>query len=85
MVSAYKDNEQDLYLPRVIDTVGKNIVIHQHTKGTERNIAILSGLLVRPVIHLRNIYDCIVSLRIILILQTIPGCFLRISIETTKP
>jgi len=63
MVSAYKDNEQDLYLPRVIDTIGKNIVVHQHTKGTERNVAILSGLSVRPVIHLRNIYDCIVSLR----------------------
>jgi hypothetical protein len=63
MVSGYKDNEQDIYLPRVIDAIGKNIVMHQHTKATERNIAILSGLSVRPVIHLRNIYDCIVSLR----------------------
>lgn len=63
MVSEYKDNEQDLYLPRVIDTFGKNIVVHQHTKATERNIAILRGISARPIVHLRNIYDCIVSLR----------------------
>lgn len=63
LVSGYKDNEQDLYLPRVIDAIGKNVVVHQHTKATERNIAILSGLSARPIIHLRNLYDCIVSLR----------------------
>jgi hypothetical protein len=63
LVSGYKDNEQDLYFPRVVDTISKNKVVHQHTKATERNVAILSGLSTRPIVHLRNIYDCIVSLR----------------------
>ncbi len=62
-VPGYKRNEQDLYLPRVIDSIGRNAIIYQHAKANERNLGILKSVDASVIVHTRNIYDCMVSLR----------------------
>ena len=56
-------NEQDLYLPSLIDTYNMNIVCHQHTRATAPNLALVSEFGIQPVVLVRNIFDCLVSLR----------------------
>ena len=56
-------NEQDLYLPNLIDTYNINIVCHQHTRATAPNLELISEFGIRPVVLVRNVFDCLVSLR----------------------
>ena len=56
-------NEQDLYLPNLIDTYNMNIVCHQHTRATAPNLKLISEFGIRPVVLVRNVFDCLVSLR----------------------
>jgi len=62
-VSGYKRNEQDLYLPRVIDSIGREVIVYQHAKASDRSLEILKSLGAPVIVHTRNIYDCMVSLR----------------------
>lgn len=56
-------NEQDLYLPSLIDTYNMNIVCHQHTRATAPNLELVSEFGIHPVVLVRNVFDCLVSLR----------------------
>jgi hypothetical protein len=63
LVDAYRDSEQDIYLPRLVDTAHLDIALHQHTRATSRNLELMRGFKIRPVILVRNIHDVLVSLR----------------------
>lgn len=56
-------NEQDLYLPALIDTYNMNVVCHQHTRATGTNLELMSEFGIQPVVLVRDIFDCLVSLR----------------------
>ncbi|MDP6691499.1 MAG: hypothetical protein QF384_18535 [Alphaproteobacteria bacterium] len=55
-------NEQDLYLPNLIDAWSMNVISHQHTRPSAPNLDLLARFAIRPVILTRNIYDATVSL-----------------------
>jgi hypothetical protein len=55
-------NEQDLYLPNLIDAWSMNVISHQHTRPSAPNLALLDQFAIRPVILTRNAYDATVSL-----------------------
>ncbi len=56
-------DEQDLYLPKLIDSWSMNIVCHQHTRATKPNLERMAEFSIRPVVLTRDIFDCLVSLR----------------------
>ena len=55
-------NEQDLYLPNLIDAWSLNVISHQHTRASAPNLALMRQFAIRPVILTRDIYDATVSL-----------------------
>lgn len=55
-------NEQDLYLPNLIDAWSMNVISHQHTRPSAPNLALMEQFAIRPVILTRNVYDATVSL-----------------------
>lgn len=55
-------NEQDLYLPQLLDGWSMDLVCHQHTRATRPNLALLEGLEIRPIVLTRNLPDALVSL-----------------------
>jgi hypothetical protein len=56
-------NEQDLYLPSLIDTYNMSVVCHQHTRATFPNLQLIEKFGIRPIVLVRDIFDCLVSLR----------------------
>ena len=54
-------NEQDLYLPNLIDSWTMNIISHQHTRPSAPNLALMEQFAIRPIILTRNAYDAVVS------------------------
>ncbi|MDP6344862.1 MAG: sulfotransferase domain-containing protein [Alphaproteobacteria bacterium] len=57
-----QQNEQDLYLPNLIDAWSMDVVSHQHTRATAPNLQLMNEFAIRPVILTRNAYDAAVSL-----------------------
>jgi hypothetical protein len=55
-------NEQDLYLPALIDAWGLDIVAHQHLRATPANLRLLREFRIRPVVLRRDLADALVSL-----------------------
>ncbi len=55
-------NEQDLYLPNLIDAWSMNVVSHQHTRPSAPNLDLMAQFAIRPVILTRDIHDAAVSL-----------------------
>ncbi|MBT3370205.1 MAG: hypothetical protein HOA08_10615 [Rhodospirillaceae bacterium] len=55
-------NEQDLYLPNLIDAWSMDVISHQHTRPSAPNLALMEQFAIRPVILTRNAYDATVSL-----------------------
>jgi hypothetical protein len=55
-------NEQDLYLPNLIDAWSMNVISHQHTRPNAPNLALLDQFAIRPIILTRAAYDATVSL-----------------------
>ena len=60
---AYERNEQNLYLPKLIDSYGFGSVTHQHLRATDANIELMNTFSIRPVILVRNIFDIVISIR----------------------
>lgn len=60
---AFERTEQELYLPRVIDSYSRGTVTQQHVRATEANLRIMNRYGIRPVILVRNLYDVVVSIR----------------------
>lgn len=55
-------NEQDLYLPRLTDAWGQDVVTHQHLRATPANLDLLRVFAIRPVVLRRDLADTLVSL-----------------------
>lgn len=60
---AYERSEQNLYLPKLIDSFSFGSVTHLHLRATESSIDLLKMFSIRPVILVRNIFDVVVSIR----------------------
>nr|WP_321514105.1 sulfotransferase domain-containing protein [uncultured Pseudodesulfovibrio sp.] len=59
----YDRNEQDLYLPTVIDHAFTPVVNHMHMWAREHNIGIMKSAGITPVVLVRNIFDTAVSMK----------------------
>ena len=59
----YERDEQNLYLPTLIDTFGRGSVTHQHVRATGPNLELMREFKVRPVILTRNLFDVVISIR----------------------
>lgn len=57
----YRSNEQDLFLPSLIDAASEETVSRHHFRATDQNIGLLNNFNIKPLILTRNIYDVIVS------------------------
>lgn len=62
-------NEQELYLPRLVQDFNRWTVTQQHVKATGPNLELFQAFDIRPVVLVRSIPDCIVSLRDHLLFQ----------------
>lgn len=60
---AYENIEQEIYLPRLLETYGQGTVVQQHIKGNGPNLSTFRRFGIRPTIQTRNIFDIIVSVR----------------------
>lgn len=60
---AYERNDQNLYLPKLIDAYNFGSVTHQHVRATGPNIELMNMFSIKPVILVRNIFDIVVSIR----------------------
>jgi hypothetical protein len=58
----FRNNEQELYLPHLIDTYSRGIDTQQHVRANESTLQLLESFNIRPVILVRNLFDIIVSL-----------------------
>jgi hypothetical protein len=58
----YGQSEQDISVRRLA-RLKTRTVIQQHAKATDHNIRILKARGIRPIIHLRNLADVVVSIR----------------------
>lgn len=61
--SAYKNIEQELYQPALIDYYDVGSVTQQHTRANQINLDLLAKFRIRPVVLIRKIPDVIVSMR----------------------
>ena len=55
--------EHDLYLPRLLDAYRMSVVSHHHMRCTPLNLQLARRFDIRPVILVRPLADCLVSLR----------------------
>ena len=54
--------EQDLYLP-ILDSVAHlDTVTQQHCRASDANVQMMQAFGIRPVVLVRNIFDCVISL-----------------------
>jgi hypothetical protein len=58
----YVPNEQDISRRKLLKA-RRLSVIQQHAKGTKTNLNILREFRMRPIVHVRNLFDVVVSLR----------------------
>lgn len=56
-------SEQNLSEIKMCDTILDNLVVHQHILGSKENLKYLNMFGIRPVVLVRNIFDCLLSLR----------------------
>ena len=61
-VYEYGGNEQDLYLPAIIDAYSFNTITQQHVRATRTNLRLVKNFGLKVVVLTRNIYDTLVSL-----------------------
>lgn len=61
LVYRYGQNEPNLYRPRLVDNWHRNLVIHQHCKHSVANEELMKVFGMRPILHVRNIFDVAVS------------------------
>ena len=54
-------NEQDIYLPAMLDLVKTNTVTQQHSRATKNNLDLLRKLNAITIILTRNMFDVVIS------------------------
>jgi LPS sulfotransferase NodH len=60
-VFAYRENEQEIYLPYLRGSATRNLVIQQHCLPTSPNQHLVQAFGIRPIILVRNILDVLLS------------------------
>ncbi len=55
-------NEQELYLPSIVEYADRNTVTQQHCRASEANLQMMQAFGIRPVVLVRNVFDAVVSL-----------------------
>ena len=65
---AYERNDQNLYLPRLIDAYSIDSVTHQHVRATGPNIELMNMFAIKPVILVSNQVYMLTSIILFLIL-----------------
>jgi len=60
---SFRTNEQDLYLPSLLDAYTVSTLSRQHFRATDQNIEYLKRFSITPVMLVRNIFDIVVSWR----------------------
>jgi len=58
---AYGQNEQELYLPCLLDGARRNLVVQQHCLPTGSSLHMMQAFGIRPIILVRNIFDVLLS------------------------
>lgn len=69
----FERNEQELYLPKLVDNYSRQIVTQQHIKATGPNLHLFERFEIRPVVLVRNIYDVVLSIRDYLLKEAVYG------------
>jgi hypothetical protein len=59
----YERDDQNLYLPKLIDAYTSGTVTHQHVRATGPNTELFRRFGIRPVVLTRNIFDVVISIR----------------------
>jgi hypothetical protein len=54
--------EQDLYLPMLESVAGVDTVTQQHCRASDANVQMMQAFEIRPVVLVRDIFDCVISL-----------------------
>lgn len=62
MVFEYGGNEQDLFLPSIIDAYSLDTITQQHVRATNTNLRLIKNYGFKVVILTRNIFDTLISL-----------------------
>jgi len=63
LVWTWSRNEQDLFLPRVVDAYFHGTVHQQHVRATPGNLELMNRFRIEPVVLTRNLFDIVVSVR----------------------
>lgn len=63
MTYGFERNEQELYLPKLVDNYNRATVTQQHTRATGPNLDLFNHFGIRPVILVRNVFDVVFSIR----------------------
>ena len=58
---AFLQNEQEIYLPLVLESATEDRVIQQHCRATVPNLHILQAFEIKPIVLVRNIFDVLLS------------------------
>jgi len=61
-VFEYGGNEQDLYVPAILDAYPYNTITQQHVRATRTNLKLINNFGLKVVVLTRNIYDTLASL-----------------------
>lgn len=78
LASHYRNIEQELYLPSLIDNYDIATVTQQHTRANHINLNLMKQFRIRPVVLVRNVPDVIVSIRDHLLaerMDNLPGLY----------
>ena len=59
---AYMQNEQELYLPNMLESASQDTVTQQHCRATSANIHLIQGFGITPIVLIRNLFDIVLSL-----------------------
>ncbi|HEX2639456.1 MAG TPA: sulfotransferase domain-containing protein [Pyrinomonadaceae bacterium] len=62
MVYAAGQSEHEIYLPTLRETARLNTVTQQHCRASDANVQLMQAFRIRPIVLVRDIYDCVMSL-----------------------
>lgn len=63
LVRVYSQNEQDIYLPKLVDGLPFSTITQQHVRATKPNLELMKMFSIKPIILVRNLYDIVLSYR----------------------
>lgn len=61
-VYAAGQTEHEIYLPTLREHADSNTITQQHCRASDANVHLMQAFGIRPVVLVRNIFDCVISL-----------------------